>query len=226
MRISFDLHPRAVLGGGVSLLCSLTLSTSGCSTYGSHLTATPTPPGRHEVAVHANAVVNDPGPDHRTRPSAELGFRWGLTPDIDVGVRGHGMGGEVNSRLRLASGGGFDLTASPFVGGGLIPNHQDNAGALRFPIGMRALLGWHAPNGLELTLGAVGTFEPQAGLQSDTQRSQVLAAPGALFSTQFPLSETLHVNLEVNAHLPYALGQSAWQAPILQGGIGLKWLAF
>ena len=122
--------------------------------------------------------VDNPGPEQRTRPSAELGLRWGLTRDIDVGIRGHGMGGELNSRLRLASGGGFDLTASPFVGGGLIPNHQDNAGALRFPIGMRALLGWHAPNGLELTLGAVGTFEPQASLQSETQRSQLLAAPG------------------------------------------------
>jgi hypothetical protein len=148
-----------------------------------------------------------------------------LAQDIDIGIRGHGMGAELNSRLRLASGHGFDLTASPFVGGGLIPNHQDNGGALRFPMGVRALVGWHAPAGLDLTVGAVATFEPQAGM-NDTHRSQVLASPGAMFSTQFPLSDTLRVNLEVNAHLPYGLGQGQWQAPILQGGVALKWLAF
>lgn len=201
-------------------------ATFGCASYGAHLTATPTPPGQHEVAVHADALVTTPNPGtQQARPSTELGFRWGLTNDIDVGVRGHGMGAEINSRLRLASSNGFDFTASPFVGGGLIPNHQNNAGALRFPMGVRALVSWHAPANLDLTLGATGTFEPQAELGTG-QRSQLLAAPGVLFGTQFPLSETIELNLEVNVHTPYALGEGRWQGIVMQGGVGLKWLAF
>lgn len=175
--------------------------------------------------MHADAVVNRQSPNDQTRANAELGYRWGLADDIDIGVRGHGMGGEINSRLRLASGYGFDLTASPFIGGGLIPSHQDNGGALRFPMGIRALVGWQAPAGLDLTVGAVATFEPQAGLNDD-HRSQLLASPGAVFGTQFPISDTVRLNVEINAHVPYALDQGRWQAPILQAGVALKWLAF
>lgn len=227
MQLSFDRRQRrGVLRGGTSAVGIAAGLVTGCSSYGAHLTAVPTPPGQREVTVHANAVVAGPGRDSASGPNAELGYRWGMARNIDVGVRGHGMGGEVNSRLRLVSSEGFDLTASPFVGGGLIPNHQDNAGALRFPMGMRALLGWHAPAGVDLTLGAVATFEPQAGLVGDDQRSQLLAAPGALLNAEVPLGETLRISLEVNAHLPYALGQGSWQSPILQGGVALKWSGF
>lgn len=102
----------------------LALACAGCSTLGTLHGARPLAPGQHMLQAALSAQQGTEALSTAAGiplPQIELGYRAGLAPDLDWGVRSYLFGTTADLRYRFARLGPFDLAAQPSLGGAVLP---------------------------------------------------------------------------------------------------------
>jgi hypothetical protein len=179
----------------VARLAALTLPLllCACSTMGTLHGARPLEPGEHMMQA---AVSLQKGTNPVTTaaemplPQVELGYRRGLAPDLDWGVRTYLLGGVVDVRYRFAQLGSFDLATQPSLGLCALPTPVLGVGNLdlALPLVAETDLGEHSS--LVLAGRAVARqhfawmVEEQLG-RGASGRLELLAGGGVRLSRRF-----------------------------------------
>lgn len=94
----------------------------------------------------------------------EVGFRYGLVPDVDIGTRVYIGGLYTDVRYRFLERGEWDLAVAPGIGGFVIPDPTRPTGTLdlRTPVRAQRPLGprWDASMGVTpMARNGLGTFD-------------------------------------------------------------------
>ena len=206
--------------------CLTLVLTSGCVSYGSHLSATPTAPGQTEYSVAADGLVLDRGFGPQVLPNPEASIRWGIARELDFGLRVNALGGEASSRIGLIHAERYRLTTVPLLGGGLVTATNQDTDLVTTTAGVVLLNGLSLGSRTELVVGLRG--QTRLGLNAVAVREDFAEAtwsfvPGGSFGMRFPVSERFHLFPEVVVVVPYDLEEGDFDSPILQGGVAVEW---
>ena len=209
-------------------LCLALLCAPGCVSYGSHLSATPTPPGQREYSVNVDGMLVDRGFGRQVLPNPEASIRWGITRALDFGVRVNALGAEASSRIGLLQRGRYRFTIVPLLGGGFVPATNQDTGLATTTAGMVLLNGFTLGSAIDMVVGL--RTQVRLDLNSVAVREDFSAAnwslvPGASVGVRFPVSQRVFLFPELVALVPRSLEGEGFQEPILQGGIGIQWEA-
>ena len=206
--------------------CLVLVAATACVSHGSHLSATPTPPGQTEFSVNVDALYLDRGFGPQVLPNPEAAIRWGLAPKLDFGFRLNALGAEASSRLGLVELESYRLTAVPLLGGGFVPATNQDTELVTTTAGLVMLNGIRLASRTELVVGV--RAQPRLGLNAVAVREDFAAAtwsfvPGASLGVRFPLSDKLFLFPEAVVVVPYDLELATFRTPILQAGVGVQW---
>lgn len=207
------------------LPCAATLLTMGCATYGSHLTASPLPPGDGQLALTADALVIDRGLGPQVVPNPEVGLRRGLLDDLDIGGRVNVGGLEGNVRWRIAGSDRIDLALVPGLGFGFVPVTNADTGLFNASGLASLLFGVETSPRAELVLGAraVATYAfPATAFLGDASGAKMLYLPGATLGFRLPVGESTYLFPDASVLLPYDSESREWYFPTIQGGLSLQ----
>lgn len=216
------MGPRPVRRLALSRL--LLLATPGlcsCASYGSHLSATPLPSGARELSLNADALVIDRGLGAQVLPAPELGYRVGLSNDLDVGGRVNAGGFELNLRARVLRG-VLDLAAIPGVGFGFVPVTNAETGLFNAHALTSLVASFHPAPRWDLVLGARGGLTyafPLTAFRGVTDGDDVFYLLGGVLGVRFPLGERSYLFPDFNLLFPYDSAAGSWTFPTLQGGV-------
>jgi hypothetical protein len=205
-------------------VASLALPLSGCVSYGSHLTASPLTAGAREVSFNADALVVDRGFGAQILPNPELGYRWGLLPDLDVGGRVNAGGLEGNARWRVARG-PVSGALVPGVGFGFVPVTNRDTGLLNAHLLLSALAGVEIARRSQLVIGARGAVTyafPLTALRGAGGESTVYWLCGGVVGYRFPVGRQSFLFPELTVLYPYDSRRHDWLFPTVQGGVALQ----
>jgi len=207
-------------------LCLSLFAAPGCISYGSHLSATPTPPGQTEYSVNADALLLDRGFGPQVLPNPEVAIRRGFTRGLDLGLRLNALGAEASSRLALLTLESYRLTAVPLLGGGFVPATNPDTELVTTTAGLVALSGLSVASRTEVVLGLRG--QTRLGLNAvavgeDFSEATWSFVPGGSLGVRFPVSARLFLFPEVVVVVPYDLEGGGFEVPIVQGGIAFQW---
>ena len=204
----------------------LLVALSGCVSYGSHLSATPTARGETEISANVDALVLDRGFGPQLLPNPEFSIRRGLGSDVDLGLRLNALGGEASSRIGLLELERYRLTSVPLLGGGFVPVTKKDTGLATTTAGVVLLNGIRVAPRTELVLGLRGQARLDlnaVAVQEDFGAATWRLVPGASLGVRFPLSRRLYLFPEIVVVVPYEFDGASWESPIAQGGVGLQW---
>ena len=207
-------------------LCLCLLWAPGCVSYGSHLSAKPTPPGQTEYSVNLDGMILDRGFGRQLLPNPEASMRWGLSRLLDFGLRVNALGAEANSRISLLQRGRYRFTAVPLLGGGFVPVTNQDTGLVTTTAGVILLNGFTLGSATELVVGLrtqVRLDLNAVAVQEDFSAANWSLVPGASVGVRFPVSQRIFLFPELVVLVPRSLEGEGFQAPILQGGIGMQW---
>jgi hypothetical protein len=199
---------------------------SGCVSYGSHLTATPTATGRTEYSIAADALVLDRGFGPQILPNPEASIRWGVARELDFGLRVNALGAEASSRIGLVHAERYRLTTLPLLGGGLVTATNQDTDLVSTTAGLVLLNGFVLGSRTDLVVGLRG--QARLGLNAvavkeDFAEANWSFAPGGSIGARFPVSERFFLFPEVVVVMPYDLEQGVFDTAILQGGVAVQW---
>lgn len=203
----------------------LALGSSGCASYGLHLTATPLAPGARELSLNADALVIDRGLGPQVLPNPELGYRVGVASDLDVGARLNAGSLEANARWRLTRG-ALDLAVVPGLGFGFVPVTNNDTGIFNAHALASVLAGLQVSPRTSIVLGprAVVTYAfPLTAFSGDATGDKVIHALGGVLGARFQLGASSYLSPEINALVPYDTAREEWYFPTLQAGLALQW---
>jgi hypothetical protein len=198
----------------------------GCVSYGSHLSATPTPPGETEYSVNVDALLLDRGFGPQVLPNPEASIRRGLGRELDLGLRVNALGAEVSSRIGLLELDRYRLTSVPLLGGGFVPATNQDTGLATTTTGVVLLNGLGVASRTEVVLGLRGQARLDlnaVAVQEDFSAATWRFVPGVSLGVRFPVSRRLFLFPEVVVLVPYDLERGNFEVPILQGGVGVQW---
>jgi hypothetical protein len=200
--------------------------TSGCVSYGSHWTATPSARGETEYSLAADALVLDRGFGPQVLPNPEAGLRFGLARELDFGIRVNALGAEASSRIGLVRAERYRLTALPLLGGGMVSATNQDTELVTTTAGLALLNGVALGSRTDLVVGLRG--QTRLGLnavavQEDFAEATWSFVSGGSLGVRFPVSERFHLFPEVVVVVPYDLEEGAFESPILQGGVAVQW---
>jgi len=207
-------------------LCLALLGAPGCVSYGSHLSATPTPPGEREYSVNADGLLVDRGFGRQVLPNPEASMRWGLSRALDFGVRANALGAEASSRVGLLQRDRYRFTIVPLLGGGFVPATNQDTGLVTTTAGVVLLQGLTLGSATEVVLGLrtqVRLDLNAVAVREDFSAANWSLVPGASFGVRFPISQRVFLFPELVLLAPRSLEGEGWQVPLLQGGIGVQW---
>lgn len=197
---------------------------SGCASYGSHLAASPLPAGKRELSLNADVLVIDRGLGPQVLPNPEVGYRFGLGPELDLGGRLNAGSLEVNGRWRFARG-VADLALVPGLGLGFVPVTNSDTGLFNAHLLASLLAGFHPSERSELVLGARGgvTYAfPKSLFAGDTSEDKLVYLAGGVLGVRFPVGARTYLFPELNLLFPYDTYWDEWNFPTFQGGIALQ----
>jgi hypothetical protein len=177
----------------VARAVALALLASGCSTMGTLHGARPLEPGEHmmQAAISLQKQTNPLSAAlELPLPQVEIGYRRGLAPDLDWGVRSYLFGTVADLRYRFATVGAFDLATQPSLGICALPTPAVGMGNLdlALPLVAETDLGEHGS--LVLSGRAVGRqhfawlVDDQLG-SGAAGRFELLAGGGVRLSRRF-----------------------------------------
>jgi hypothetical protein len=206
--------------------CLTLFLASGCVSYGSHLSATPTAPGQTEYSVAADGLVLDRGFGPQVLPNPEASIRFGLARELDFGLRVNALGAEASSRIGLVHAERYRLTTVPLLGGGLVTATNQDTDFVTTTAGLVLLNGFQMGSRTELVVGLRG--QTRLGLNAVAVREDFAEAtwsfvPGGSLGVRFPVSERFSLFPEVVVVVPYDLEEGVFASPILQGGVAVQW---
>ena len=216
---------RASRKRGLDLGLTLFLA-SGCVTYGSHLTATPTALGETEYSMAADALVLDRGFGPQVLPNPEASIRWGFARELDFGLRVNALGAEASSRIGLLRAERYRFTALPLFGGGFVSATNQDTELVTTTVGLALLNGFAIGSRTDLVVGLRG--QTRLGLNAVAVQEDFAAAtwsfvPGGSLGVRFPVSARFHLFPEIVVVVPYDLEGNVFRSPVLQGGVAVQW---
>ncbi len=188
------------------------------------MTATPVAPGEREWQVAADAVWLDRGYGPQVLPNPQLGLRFGLTPNVDIGGRLNAGSLELDSVMRVVDTSALDLALVPGVFAGFVPVTNSDTGVMQAGAVTSVLLGLHLSSRVDLVLGARGHAAyafPLTALRGDAAGAKMLYLPGGSAGMRIRLSRSFSIMPELNVSIPYDSLRREWTFPILQGGVSL-----
>jgi hypothetical protein len=192
-----------------------------CASYGSHLSASPLPPGGRQLSVNADLLVIDRGLGPQVLPNPELGYRFGLGESVDIGGRLNAGSFEINTRVRVLRG-VLDLAVIPGVGFGFVPVTNADTGLFNAH-GLASLVGsWHPVQSWDVVFGARAGLTyafPLTAFRGVTAGDDVFYLIGGVLGIRFPIGKRTWLFPDLNLLYPYDTGRKAWNAPTLQGGV-------
>lgn len=196
----------------------------GCVSYGAHLAATPVAPGERELSLNADGLVVDRGLGPQPLPNPELGYRWGIARNWDVGGRLNAGSLEGNARWRFAQG---PLAAAfvPGVGIGFVPVTNRDTGLFNAHLLASVLMGIRLRPRQELVFGARGALTyafPLTTFRGDASGDKIFLLPGAVAGFRFPVGRGAWLFPELNVLRAYDTERGEWLFPTLQGGVALQ----
>ena len=198
---------------------------SACVSYGQHLSASPLPKSQRELSLNADVLVVDRGFGVQALPNPELGYRFGVGSDWDLGGRVNAGSLETNARWRIARG-FADFALVPGVGFGFVPVTNADTGLFNMHLLASALAGWHVFERSQLVIGARGAVTyafPLTAFRGDASGDKVYYLWGGVLGLRFPLSQSVFLFPELNVMRPYDAQRGQWLSPTLQGGVALQW---
>lgn len=198
----------------------------GCVSYGSHLTATPTPPGISEYSVNVDGLIIDRGFGPQVLPNPEASMRWGLSRNVDFGVRVNALGAEASSRIALLRLHSYELTSVPLLGGGFVPATNEDTGLVTTTAGVMLLNGVELGAETSLVLGLRGQMRLDlnaVAVEEDFSAANWSFVPGGSLGVRFPLSRRLFLFPELVVAVPRDLERGVWKFPVFQGGVAVQW---
>lgn len=207
-------------------LCLALLGAPGCVSYGSHLSATPTPPGQREYSLNADGLIMDRGFGRQVLPNPEASMRWGLTQRLDFGLRVNALGAEASSRIALLQRGRYRFTVAPLLGGGFVPATNQDTGLATTTAGVLLLNGFTLGADTEVVVGLRSQVRLDlnaVAVREDFSAANWSLVPGGSVGVRFPISQRVFLFPELVVLVPRSLEGGGVQAPILQGGIGIQW---
>lgn len=207
-------------------VCLTCFAATACVSYGSHLSATPTPRGGVEYSLNADALLLDRGFGPQVLPNPEASIRWGIARELDFGLRVNALGAEASSRIGLVVLDGYRLTAVPLLGGGFVPATNQDTELVTTTLGLIALNGIELAPRTELVVGF--RAQPRLGLNAVAVREDFAEATwsfmsGGSLGLRFPVSDRFFLFPEAVVVVPYDLEVGAFRSPILQAGVGVQW---
>jgi hypothetical protein len=197
---------------------------AGCVSYGAHLAATPVAPGERELSVNADGLLVDRGLGPQPLPNPELGYRWGVARNWDVGGRVNAGSLETNARWRFAQG-AVDAAFVPGVGFGFVPVTNRDTGLFNAHLLGSLLSGIHWGPGRQLVIGARGALTyafPLTAFQGENSDDALYVLPGLVLGLRFPIGRGAWLFPELNALRAYDTERGEWLFPTLQGGVALQ----
>jgi hypothetical protein len=197
---------------------------TGCVSYGAHLSATPLAPGEREVSLNADALVVDRGLGPQLLPNPELGYRWGIARDWDVGGRLNVGSVEGNARWRFARG-RVRAALVPGFGFGFVPITNRDTGLFNAHLLTSVLAGVELGPGREVVFGARGALSyafPLTAFRGEASGDELYLLPGVVAGLRFPISGGAWLFPELNLLRAYHTGRGEWLLPALQGGVALQ----
>ena len=209
-----------------AVICLTFFAATACISHGSHLSATPTLPGQTEYSVNVDGLLLDRGFGPQLLPNPEASIRWGLSRELDFGLRVNALGAEASSRVGLVELERYRLTAVPLLGGGFVPATNQDTELVTTTAGLVALNGFRITPRTELVVGLRG--QPRLGLNAVAVREDFGAASwsfvsGGSLGVRFPLSARVFLFPEAVVVVPYDLEAGVWKTPIVQAGVGVQW---
>ena len=210
---------------GASTLLGFAVA-AGCANYGSRMGAAPLDPGAREWGLGLDALVFEHGRDHVPLPVAELSYRRGLRPGVDVGGKLHLIGGEASLRFALARRGHLALALAGGLGVGYEPvtnNTTDLIYARAWPrlIAELAPGSGRGPSWIAAVTPSVSFTGPLTMFSGITEAARFILRPGAELATHWQLRSGRRLWLALGAQPAYAIGEG-WLAPAFRGGVGLS----
>jgi hypothetical protein len=197
----------------------------GCASYGSHLAATPLPKGSRELSLNADGLIIDRGLGPQLLPNPEVGLRYGLLRNLDVGGRLNAGSLELDARARLVQTPAFALSVVPGVGGGFVPVTNADTGLCNANLLGSILGGFSFGSGDELTLGPrlISTYAfPLTAFQGDSTGALFIHSLGGVIGARFRVKERFWLSPELNFFMPYDTERDEWYLPTVQGGLGFQ----
>lgn len=209
---------RAALSGVVFVLSG---AAGGCVSYGSHLAATPLAAGTRELSLNADALVIDRGLGAQVLPNPEVGYRVGLSRNVDVGGRVNAGSLELNTRVRL-HGGLLDLAVIPGLGFGFVPVTNAETGLFNAHALTSVVAGFHPAPRWDIVLGgrAALTYAfPLTAFRGVNDGDELIYLLGGVFGVRGPLGARSYIFPDINLLFPYRSRDGVWSFPTLQGGV-------
>jgi hypothetical protein len=197
----------------------------GCASYGSHLAATPLRKSSSELSLNADGMIIDRGLGPQLLPNPEVGLRYGLTRDLDLGGRLNAGTLELDTRVRLVHTPAFALSVVPGVGGGFVPVTNADTGLCNANLLGSILGGFTLGSEDELTLGPrlISTYAfPLTAFQGDSTGARFVHSVGGVIGARFRAGERLSLSPELNFFMPYDTERHEWYLPTVQGGLGFQ----
>ena len=205
----------------------LLLGGASCASYGSHVTATPLRPGGTELSLNADALVIDRGFGPQVLPNPELGLRWGLSPNLDLGGRLNAGGVETNLRWRFLHAPGCDVALLGGTGFGFVPATNQDSGVFNANLLGAALgsLAFGEQSQGVLGLRAVATYAfPPSAFRGEASGARMLYMPGGVLGVRFPVGGATYLFPDVSVLVPYDSLRQSWGFPTIQAGIALQFV--
>jgi len=197
----------------------------GCASYGSHLSATPVPPGGSEVSLHADGMIVNRGLGAQALPNPEVGVRHGISRDLDVGGRLNVGSAVVDGRLRLLDTPLFDLALAPGLGGGFVPvtNSENGLCNANFLFSVLGSLRLDPRNELALGARQITTYAfPLTLFQGDTTGARFIHYVGGAVGGRLRVGERTLLSPEINIFASYDTVRHEWIVPVVQGGLAVQ----
>ncbi|HEX6766033.1 MAG TPA: hypothetical protein VF103_11160 [Polyangiaceae bacterium] len=202
------------------------LAVPGCVSYGSHLTAKPTPPGTSEYSVNVDGLIIDRGLGPQVLPNPEASMRWGVSRNVDFGVRVNTLGAEASSRIALLRLDSYELTSVPLLGGGFVPATNEDTGLVTTTAGVMLLNGVELGAETSLVLGLRSQMRLElnaVAVEEDFSAANWSFVPGGSLGVRFPLGRRLFLFPELVIAVPRDLERGVWKFPVFQGGVAVQW---
>ncbi|MCC7381947.1 MAG: hypothetical protein IT384_08965 [Deltaproteobacteria bacterium] len=195
-----------------------------CTSFSTHLTATPIEPGATEIGASVTGLVVERGAARSLLPQAELSVRHGIADGFDMGVELSALGFELNTRHRLFAGRSLVLSLVPSAGFEVTPLTSADSDLWMIRLGSTLLLDWHLTQGTTAVFGLkpLVLLGPRPPVWSDGPAGvRVILAPGAMLGLRLPIAGAWAVFPELNLHLPWDVAERRVRTPVVQGGLGL-----
>jgi hypothetical protein len=203
------------------------LVLAGCPSLSTLQTPRTVPPGDLRVAVGAEAVGAPTSDGNLTAPQIELGLRYGLSENWDIGAKLYGLGLELGVKYQFLRG-DFDAALAPaasFIAFSTKNSAGDKVSAQVFYLHVPLLFGANLNDVVTFAFGPKFLYAVVNASGTSSGTSSSATASGAMLGgyvgLPLRLGRAFWLAPEINVYKPFASSGVLWQGGLafLFGGV-------